>query len=162
MFRPTVKGVVTSEYYWRVSPITGKLETHSGIDLGNSSPAEGTEIYPVAAGRIAAKIYKSSCGGNMLYIYHNINGKEYTSVYMHLLNFNENYKVGDIVRVTDLIAHMGGYSTAKKNGGYDTCTTGAHLHLTLATGHTLNHRATMFNPRDVLYFPNGFWYSRSW
>lgn len=160
--RPLEKGVVTSEYYWRISPITGKLETHSGIDLGNSSPAEGTPIFPVAHGRIIAKIYRSSCGGNMLYIAHNINGKEYTSVYMHMLSFNESFKIGDIVKVSDQIGQMGGWSTSTSHGGYDGCTTGAHLHLTLATGHTTNHRASMFNPRDKIYFPNGFWYSRSW
>lgn len=160
--RPLIKGVVTSEYYWRISPITGKLETHSGIDLGNSSPAEGTDVYAVAPGRVYAKIYRSSCGGNMLYIVHNVNGREYTSVYMHLLDFNESFKVGDIVTTNDIIGHMGGYSTSTSHGGYDGCTTGAHLHLTLATGHTTNHRASMFNPRDMIYFPNGFWYSRSW
>jgi len=160
--RPLIKGVVTSEYYWRISPITGILETHSGIDLGNSSPAEGTDIYPVAPGRVFAKIYRSSCGGNMLYIVHNVNGKEYTSVYMHLLDFNENFSVGDIVTTNDVVAHMGGWSTSTSHGGYDGCTTGAHLHLTLATGHTTNHRSTMFNPRDKIYFPDGFWYTRSW
>lgn len=162
--RPLIKGVVTSEYYWRISPITGRLETHSGIDLGNSSPAEGTDVYPVAPGRVYAKIYRSSCGGNMLYLVHYVNGKEYTSVYMHLLDFNESFGVGDIVTTNDVVAHMGGYSTSTSHGGYDGCTTGAHLHLTLATGHTTNHRATMFNPRDMIYFPNmwQFWYSRSW
>lgn len=42
--------------------------------------------------------------------------------------------VGDTVTVNDVIALSGGYSTAKKNGGYDTCTTGAHLHFGVSVG----------------------------
>jgi len=156
--RPLNTGVVTSEYYWRISPMTGKLETHSGIDLGVK---EGTEVYPVAAGVVGAIIPRSSCGGNMLYVYHNVNGRNYTSVYMHLLRFGD-VEVGDIVRLNDVIGYVGGSSTASYNGGYDQCTFGAHLHLTLATGHTTSHRSTMFNPRDMIYFPDGYWYSRTW
>ncbi len=162
--RPLGYGRVTSEYYWRKSPITGKQEIHSGIDIGGNK--EGTEVYPVAAGVVGAKIYRSSCGGNMLYIYHVVNGKKYTSVYMHLLNFNEKFKVGDVVRLTDVVGYVGGGSTRVSQGGYDRCSTAAHLHLTLATGHTTAHRATMFNPRDMIGFPpvgsRIYWNSRSW
>lgn len=160
--KPFNTGYVSSDYYWRISPITGYLETHSGIDLSTYTPAEGTPIHPVGAGVIGAKIYYKDCGGNMLYIYHNVNGYLYTSVYMHLLNFNENFQVGDVVSENDVIGNMGGWSTSTSHGGYDYCTTGAHLHLTLAYGHTTNHRAYMFNPRNMINFPpeNGWFYGR--
>jgi len=162
LIKPFNTGYVSSDYYWRISPITGFLETHSGIDLSTYTPAEGTPIHPVGAGVIGAKVYYKDCGGNMLYIYHNVNGNLYTSVYMHLLNFNESFQVGDIVTENDIIGNMGGWSTSSDHGGYDDCTTGAHLHLTLAYGHTTNHRAYMFNPRNLINFPyeNGWFYGR--
>lgn len=155
--RPLESGRITSEYSWRIHPITGLLDSHSGIDIGGVS--EGTPVYPVANGQVLYKVYRSSCGGNMIYIKHNVNGKQYTSVYMHLLSFGE-YQPGDNVRYDDVIGYVGGGSTAS----YDKCTSGAHLHLTLATGHTINHRATMFNPREVIEFPTGrtYFYKRYW
>ncbi len=149
--RPLKYGRITSEYGYRVHPVTGALQSfHSGIDIGGNS--EGTEVYPVANGVVLYKMYRSSCGGNRLYIKHNVNGKEYTSVYMHLLSFGD-IKEGDIVKYDQVIGYVGGYSTSTSHGGYDTCTTGAHLHLTLARGHTVNHTATMFNPREMIVFP---------
>ncbi len=158
--RPLEKGFITSEYLWRISPITNKLESHSGIDIGGIS--EGTPVYPVANGEVLYKVYGRevynrtgySCGGNMLYIKHIVNGKQYTSVYMHLLDF-ANIKVGDTVKYDQVIGYVGGGTTSVKYGGYDSCTTGTHLHLTLSRGHTTNHRSTMFNPREVIEFPSG-------
>ena len=157
--RPFATGVVTDVFGFRTAPLYGM---HSGIDLGTYTPAEGTKIYPVATGYVASKVYRSSCGGNMMYIYHNINGVKYTSLYMHLLSFNENIKVGDIVSVNTVIGYMGGWSTSASHGGYDTCAFGAHLHLTLAKGHTLNHWASLIDPASMIYFPSGWWYSRYW
>lgn len=156
--RPLKSGAVTSEYSWRY--LNGVLDSHSGIDLG---VPEGTSVYPVAAGKVGAIIYKSGCGGNMIYVYHTINGKQYTSVYMHLLSFG-NYRVGDIVTASDVIGYTGGATTGTYRGGYDACTFGAHLHLTLATGHTTAHRRTMFNPREKINFPPMYvyWNKRNW
>lgn len=149
--RPLKYGRITSEYGYRIHPVTGKPQSfHSGIDIGGNS--EGTPVYPVANGVVLYKMYRSSCGGNRLYIRHNVNGKQYTSVYMHLLSFGD-IKEGDIVRYDQVVGYIGGYSTSTSHGGYDQCTTGAHLHLTLATGHTVNHTATMFNPREKIVFP---------
>jgi murein DD-endopeptidase MepM/ murein hydrolase activator NlpD len=52
---------------------------------------------------------------------------------MHLKSFA--VKVGDKVSVNTVVAYSGGgKSTASKYGGYDRCTTGAHLHYGLASG----------------------------
>ena len=69
----------------------------------------------------------------MLYIWATVNGKQYTYVYMHLLSIN--VKVGDKVTINTPVAKSGGgASTAYRYGGYDRCTTGAHLHYGLASG----------------------------
>lgn len=70
----------------------------------------------------------------------------------------------DVVSPTDVIAHMGGYSTATIHGGYDRCTTGAHLHLTISRGHVTiaNYKSSVIDPSSVIYFPNGWFYGRTW
>lgn len=160
--RPLPYGRITSNYGYRIHPVTGKPQsTHTGIDIGGN--AEGTPVYPVANGKVLYKMYRSSCGGNRLYIQHIVNGKKYTSLYMHLLNFAD-IQVGDNVTVDQVVGYVGGGSTSTSNGGYDSCTTGAHLHLTMCNGWTTNHMAYMFNPREVIQFPElrGTFNGRAW
>ena len=71
---PLNKGCVSKDY---------DISSHKGIDLACNK--EGTEVYSTANGIISSITYKSSCGGNVVYIYHNINGKPYTTIYGHLL-----------------------------------------------------------------------------
>ena len=150
---PIYKGCVTSEY-------TGfKIRTdwsggggHHGIDL--SCISEGTKVYPVADGKIARIIYKSSCGGNQIYVYHTINGKKYTTAYLHLLNIASDIYVGKIVTDGTIIGYVGGGSTSKAKGGYDKCTTGTHLHLGIAEGwNATSFSSYSINPREKLVFP---------
>lgn len=149
---PLVKGCVTSEY-------TGSEErtdysgggTHYGIDLGCVS--EGTKIYAAAAGVVSKIIKEYKCGGNMVYIQHIVNGKSYTTVYMHMLKFASGLSVGDTVTANTVIGYVGGWSTSKKNGGHDGCTTGAHLHFGMAEGHHASFNPYAFNPREIFGFP---------
>lgn len=117
--RPLQKGRVSSPY----GPRGGKL--HSGIDLAGNP--EGTFIYAPANGTVIAVPAKQSCGGKTLHIYHRVNGQDYTTVYAHLLKVN--VKVGDKVTPNTVIATVGGGPQA----GPD-CSTGAHLHYTMAKG----------------------------
>lgn len=126
--QPLTKGVITSTVGYRTYPMTG---FHSGIDIG---VAEGTPIYASASGRVSGIINRSSCGGNKLYINVTVNGKNYTTYYLHLLRFKDGIKVGDVVTQNTIIGYVGGGSTAKRNGGYDSCTTGAHLHYGVQNG----------------------------
>lgn len=161
--RPTDSGIITSTYGYRENPLNSSgVSFHNGVDIGNRSPAEGLPIYPVASGTIALQV-TWGCGGKVMFIYHNINGVKYTSVLMHLLDYN-GYSEGDVVSPTDVVAHMGGYSTATKHGGYDRCTTGAHLHLTISRGHVTiaNYKSSVIDPSSVIYFPNGWFYGRTW
>lgn len=153
--RPLVKGVITSPFGYRTHPITGKKSSfHSGTDIGVK---EGTNVYPIANGTVSKLTRKSSCGGNMVYIQHIVNGKKYTSTYMHL--FRIDVKIGDKVTTEDVIALSGGSSTKS----YDKCTTGGHLHLSLATGWYekdyfgySNWRAHLVNPKTTLNLPSSW------
>lgn len=161
--RPTESGIITSSYGYRTNPLyPSSISFHNGVDIGNKSPAEGTPIYPVASGTVALQT-KWGCGGKVMFIYHNINGVKYTSVMMHLLDYN-GLEEGDVVSEGEVVAHMGGYSTATRNGGYDSCTTGAHLHLTISRGHVTiaNYKSSVIDPSSVIYFPSGWWSSRVW
>ncbi len=129
--KPLTSGVVTSPQGYRTHPVTGVAYSyHDGIDIGVS---EGTPVYAAAAGQVVAKIAKTSCGGNRLYIDVNVDGVKYTTYYYHLLRFNVN--VGDIVDQNTIIGYVGGYSTSTRHGGYDACTTGAHLHFGVQKGY---------------------------
>ncbi len=161
--KPLKSGVVTSEYGQRKHPITKVKKLHTGIDLGGNR--EGIAIYASAAGRVAAIIKRSSCGGNQVYMHHNIGGVYYTTAYLHMLAIN--VKVGDVVAQGQKIGTVGG---GAKTRSYDKCSTGAHLHFTIAKGLYFNNSAygytsystfvkKLINPRTVLYFPaKGKWW----
>ncbi len=158
---PLVSSSVTSMYGDRCYWLNGKYKCdfHTGIDFGAS---EGTAVYAAAAGKVARIIWYNSCGGNKVYIYHTVNGKNYTTYYGHL--FSINVSVGDIVYDTTMIGKSGGRSTASKNGGYDTCTTGAHLHFGIASGHNASSfNSYIINPSDIftkLTYKYASWNSR--
>ena len=125
---------------------------HHGIDLWHPN-IYGAPIYPVAKGTIA-RIGWISGGGNAIYIYHNVNGVDYTTVYMHMSSFASGMYQGKAVTTDDVIGYVG-------NTGVSF---GAHLHLGMASG----HHATFFNnysfnPRNVMAFPgmdSGVYYYR--
>ena len=144
--RPLVKASVTSNYGMRYHPTKHYYTMHYGIDLGAST---GTKIYPVAPGTVS-KIERvanpnkanSSCGGNKVYIRHIVNGKQYTSVYMHLHTVN--VKINQVVMLDSVIGGVGGGEK------YDYCTTGPHLHFGLMKGWS---STTYVNPRNYISLP---------
>ncbi len=141
--KPLKKGVTTSTIGTRWGSY------HNALDIGGN--AEGTPVFAAAAGRVSGFISHYKCGGNMLYIDVVVGGKQYTTYYYHLLKVN--VKVGDTVNQNTVIGTVGGYSTSTSHGGYDSCTTGAHLHYGVARGFftgTIN-RNTVLTPPG---FPN--------
>ena len=142
--RPVISGRVTSEYGLRYHPTLHYYKMHEGIDIGVSM---GTKVYASAAG-IVSKITRvanpnkpnSSCGGNKVYIKHRINGKEYTTVYMHLHTIN--VSLNDYVTLSTVIGTSGGGES------YDYCTTGPHLHFGVQYG------GNYVNPRNYVKFPS--------
>lgn len=143
---PLTWGCVTSEYTSGIRTDWSGGGRHLGIDLDCVS--EGTTVYAAATGVVARVVRYSSCGGNMVYVHHNVNGVPYTSVYMHLLRIS----VGEdqVVTPSTKIGEVGGGSTAS----YDGCTGGTHLHFGLAYGHNAyNFNNNAFNPRNIYNFP---------
>lgn len=154
--KPVTKGRISSLFGWRSVP--GQSSYHSGIDIAIS---EGTNVYPAASGVVIRTVSRSSCGGNQIYIQAVVNGEVYTMQYAHLLEVY--VKKGDTVDVNDVIALSGGYSTASRYGGYDTCTTGAHLHFGVSKGAYTSFSSYTANLIDPPGFPGkGSWfYSRT-
>ena len=165
---PLTGAWVTSEYQVvRTDCIGCGGVSHRGIDLGAS---EGTQAYAAARGRVAYTVSKSSCGGNMVYIYHTINGIPYTTVYMHLLEIKVN--PGDIVDTNTVVGLTGGLTTGAMSydnckvtylgkGGYDACTCGGHLHFGVAYGNDVSSfNANSFNPRALVPFASGSYLQR--
>lgn len=160
-YRPMNSAYITSDFGNRVNPLTGKsISFHSGIDM--SGVALGSNVLSVANG-VVAKIFWTNCGGNQVYIHHNINGKKYTSAYLHLLSIN--VAEGQFVSKETVIGKMGG-----QRGTGDNCTTGGHLHLSIAYGlrwkdyWTYNEYVSrLVNPRQVINLPKSrgvYWYDR--
>ncbi len=151
-YRPIVKGHATSEYGWRCLDITG-CELHSGLDM--SVAGGGVPVYAAAPGVVAGLIHRSNCGGNQVIIIHTINGQKYTTLYAHLRSMN--VSVGQVVTASTQIGIMGGNPQTE---WWDKCSTGNHVHFTVATGHYLkdyyswntfmNHT---INPRTVTNVP---------
>lgn len=150
--RPLVKGTITSVWGNRKHPVTGKVNSfHNGVDIGGNKV--GTSVYSAANGMVGKIIKKASCGGNQVYIYHTINGKRYTTVYMHLNTIN--VILGQKVTSQTVIGTVGG-----QKGTYDTCTTGAHLHFGMGTGwygsdytSSSKWKANSVNPATKVSFP---------
>ena len=166
MFRkPLTKGTITSYFGYRIHPIYGYKKFHSGVDLGGNK--EGTNVYSTANGKVGMIVNNTSkkiCGGKQVYIYHTINGKKYTSGYMHLLSIN--VKVGDSVNSNTVIGTVGGGS---KTQSWESCSTGPHLHFMIASGwygSTYTSYSTfvsnLSDPQKILKLPNKYtyWYSR--
>ena len=149
---PLARGCVTSEYTgYNVRTDWSGGGGHFGIDL--DCVGEGTKVYAAAAG-VVRRITRYSCGGNAVYIAHRVNGRNYTTVYMHLLSVDGGMYVGKVVTDSTVIGYVGGYSTSVSHGGYDYCTTGTHLHFGIAEGDsTYNFNPYSINPREIYAFP---------
>ena len=153
-YRPTERGYITSE--WGPRDLLGR-SWHEGIDVG---VGVGTTVYAVANGMVAGVVHYN-CGGNMVIVHHNINGQTYTSVYAHLSGIN--VSEGQTVNRNTVVGYSGGAA-----GGYDQCTTGPHLHVTIARylfwvdyydwTYELNVKYSI-NPRSVINFPGGLYNS---
>ena len=157
-YRPVVQGTVSAHFGW-YSP-WGQSTWHYGTDFAGTG--HGADVYSVASGKVAAIVKKASCGGNMVYIQHVINGTRYTSGYFHLSHVN--VKVGDTVTQNTVIGGVGGSPSIE---WWDKCSTGVHLHLQIAYGLYLEDyysysgfEAKSIDPRLVINLPGvGVWFT---
>ena len=153
-FRPVVSGRVSSNYSSRCVKLAKGWDCsfHYGVDF---AVPHKSKVYSTANGQVAAIFTRSSCGGNMVYINHYVNGKRYTSGYYHLAQIN--VRVGQAVTYNTVIGLSGGdprYET------WDRCSTGAHVHFTTSTGNwgTTYQSYSGFiskqiNPRTIVNIP---------
>lgn len=150
--RPIIDGYVTSEYGWRTNPISGVNELHEAIDMSKKGYVP---IYAAAPGIVINARVKSSCGGNMIFIVHTINGQKYTTEYAHLRSIN--VSVGQQVTANTQIGVMGGDKNIET---WDKCSTVQHLHFGIATGHYFldysrwnDFLKRTYDPRKTINFP---------
>ena len=163
LIKPLNRGYISSPFGYRTHPVTGQPnKLHTGIDIAGNN--EGTNVYASANGMVGKIIYKASCGGNQVYIYHTINGVKYTTGYMHLLSIK--VKLGQAVTQDTVIGTVGG---GKGTSSYEQCSTGAHLHFMIAKGwygSTYVSYSTfvsnLLDPVNVISFPARwkYFYSR--
>lgn len=157
-YRPVVSGSISAHFGW-YSP-WGQSTWHYGTDFAGTG--HGANVYSVAPGKVAAIVNRASCGGNMVYIQHIINGTKYTSGYFHLSHVN--VRVGDTVTKDTVIGGVGGNPSYE---WWDRCSTGTHLHLQIAYGLYLEDyysysgfEARSIDPRLVINLPKvGVWFS---
>ena len=132
---PLTKGKVTQNYYGN---------SHNAIDISNY---EGAPVYAITTGTVLTISRNQSCGKNIVYILHNVNGQDYTTVYYHLKTVT--VSVGQTVYYNTQIGTQGG------NPSYDSCSTGSHLDFKLFKGRYLRDFFTLskgphMDPRNWL------------
>lgn len=117
-----IKEITPPEKNWYLPVNNGTITTspnyyHVALDI-TSQEGSNTDIYPIANGVISG-IYTDNAGAKIITIRHNIEGKSYTSQYVHLATYASNIQLGQEVTVNDPIGKMGATGIA----------TGVHLHI---------------------------------
>lgn len=113
-----VSGYVSSPFGPRDNPLTGKPESHRGIDLVN---APGTPIVSAASG-VVIKAAPATGYGNVVFVSHVVDGVVWTTVYGHLDSIT--VESGQAVAAGQPLGTLG-------NTGWST---GPHLHFELHRG----------------------------
>lgn len=131
----TVKEEQNPVIKWRLPVEQGYITQapsyeHNALDIGSARRTAET-IYPVADG-IITSIYTDSAGGYTITVYHNIDGKSYTSLYVHFSSYAPGIYVGQQVTTDTPLGQMGmtGYAT------------GVHLHVSVVD-------CAAFDPNDT-------------
>ena len=124
-FVPTKNYRISSEFSYRISPITGRPESHNGLDL--AAPG-GTPIFAAESGTVIDSRYSSSWG-NVVQIDH---GGGLVTLYAHcsarLVSTGQTVKRGETIALVGTT----GWST------------GNHLHF------TVYKNGVAVNPRNYL------------
>ena len=106
-YLPTEMGRITQNpSYW-----------HVAHDI-TSPRGTGETIHPIANGTISG-IYRDSAGALIVTVLHNVDGKYYTSQYVHLSSYANGIYVGMPVTINDALGQMGTTGNS----------TGVHLHI---------------------------------
>ena len=154
LYRPLEKGYFGYAWGNRCYWLRGKqvCDFHKGVDLSASGLA--VPVYSAGTGRVVGVVQQPnawSCGGQVVFISHNINGKYYTTIYMHLRKIF--VKNGDLVDKNTVIAYMGGSPSIET---WDSCTSGQHLHFGISEGmfeYWAKAKAHLINPATMVNLP---------
>ncbi len=119
------KGVLTSGFGNRLSPISGTMRIHAGIDIGAAS---GTPVVAAASGEVVQAGYMGAYGYAVI-IYH---GGGFSTVYGHLSKFA--VSTGQKVKRNQVIGNVG-------STGY---ATGPHLHFEVRINGALQNPLNFF------------------
>ena len=106
----------TSEFGYRVHPVTGRYKMHNGLDISGN---RWTPVHATADGRVAVSGADNGGYGNLVVIQH---GNGYSTKYGHLNSIL--VKKGQLVKRFDLIGYMGSTGLA----------TGVHVHYEVVQG----------------------------
>ena len=115
---PTAPGYsITSGFAYRINPIDGSHELHSGIDIAGTG--YGSPVYVTNNGTITKMSYAYNYG-NHIFVDH---GNGFYTVYAHMSGFVSGLHVGSVVERGQQIGYVGatGYAT------------GPHLHYEIRT-----------------------------
>ena len=115
-----IDGTITSNYGYRIDPISGNYSKHTGIDI---SGVHHCDVRTIDSGIISSAGYQNGYG-NCIEIKHS----NYYSFYAHLSKIivTENMYVNK----GDIIGNEGGDPLSDPNPGYST---GHHLHFEIRT-----------------------------
>lgn len=108
---------ISSYFQYRFSPINGKRELHTGLDIASKY---GTPIYAANNGTIESVSRAGSYGYHII-INH---GNGYWTLYAHMSRFAAGMKEGTVVARGDVIGYVGATGAA----------TGPHLHYEIRKG----------------------------
>lgn len=112
----TTSKKISSPYGSRINPVTGRSETHKGVDI--AGVFYSSNILAAKAGTVIISQYGSSYG-NYVVVSH---GTGNTTLYAHMSK--RSVKVGDVVKQGDVLGVTG--STGNSNG--------PHLHFEITEG----------------------------
>ena len=143
-WRPLDSGLMYSTW-WSDELSGGGCRTHAGVDIAQSY---GTPVYAISDGKVVFAAYANDGYGNKVIVHHNINGRNYSSLYGHLSSINA--RVGDIVTKDTVIGRVG--STGRSQG--------YHLHLNICVGlNSCVSRSSTSDPGAYINFPaNKVWF----
>lgn len=129
---------ISSEYGWRINPVSGVNKLHAGIDF---AAASGTPIYAAASGYVQVAGWSTGGYGNYVIIYHGkmSDGNSYTTLYAHMSKLGTTQ--GKYVTQGELIGYVGTTGNS----------TGNHLHLEVWQG---GSKANAVNPRNYIPIPH--------
>ena len=109
-----VAGTITSQFGYRVDPITGEVSSHTGTDI---ACAEGTPILAAADGTVTVANGLDSWGGSYGYYIQNDHGGGLQTLYAHCSPIC--VTTGQQVQAGQVIGYV----------GHTGRVTGSHLHL---------------------------------